>query len=280
MAIELLLIDDDIQYCMQLHERARSHQMELYYRHNLEDGIRFLIENRGIKAVILDGRCYIDAEQEGKPQSNFVTKAIMELEEIKDDYDRTIPFFINTEHPEDFTEDMEGITKVFHKYKDNDALFSAIKFSVAKLPETIIKEQFDIFNKTSKYFSQENEDILIDILQGLNSSDKVIIKTNLGNLRNLLEVLLDTVCETKLGKSPEEFRYFKGSRTRKILDEMKHSVLPIEIYNSALQLYKTCSKFGSHSALKSELKHNWSPDKFYYNQMVYSFLSLANFLLD
>ncbi len=277
----LLLLDDDPAYCLQLQEAAKAYRFEIHYRHNLEDGLEALVASRRYKAVILDGRCLLRPDQTAPARSNFVHHALLRIDNIEDEYNRIIPFCINTENPSDFTEDLEGIATVFRKSLQHDAMFNWIKDAITQLPETIIRKRYaDIFEKTAKCFTDEEEDLLVDILQNANTSDPALLITSLALLRRLLERLIDITCVTKLNKQPQAFLSGTGSRTRLILDAMHNSVLPPELFVTANQLYKTCSKYGNHKSLQNMALPQLNLNKYFSQRLVHTFLELADYLLD
>jgi transcriptional accessory protein Tex/SPT6 len=277
----LLLLDDDPAYCLQLQEEAKAYRFDIHYHHNLEDGLDALLASRRYKAVILDGRCFIEPGQQGTARSNFVYHALQRIADIENEYNRTIPFCINSEHPDDFREDLEGIAHVFRKTIQHEALFEWLKDTIYLLPETTIRKQYyDIFEKIAPHFSEEEEDLLIDVLQGSGTSDRALIITNLALLRRLLERLIDIACVTKLNKQPEAFLSGSGSRTRLILDALNNRVLPPELFVTANQLYKTCSKYGNHKSLQNKALPQLNINKYFSQRLVHTFLELADYLLE
>jgi hypothetical protein len=281
MFTRLLLIDDSPDYCAQLAQKAQEYGMETVFFHNLEEGFEELVASRRIKAVILDGRCYLTPEQSGTARSNFVLKAIRQIQEIEVEYNRVIPFCVNSEHPSDFAEDLEGTAPVFTKSLQHDELFSWLKTEIAALPETVIRKQYyDLFRVIENRFTSEEEELLIDVLQARNSSDQAVIITSLAILRRLLEKLMDIAAIEKLNKQPSAFTDVKGSRTRRILDELHPRILPYELYSSAVALYKICSKYGNHNDPPVPGKVRYSPGKYALKRLVFAFAELIDFLLD
>lgn len=275
----LLLIDDDVLYCSALQSEGKRNGFDIVFFHNLQEGLNELISSRRIRAVILDGRCFIEPGQKDRAMSNFVFLAMKKINEIEDDYNRIIPLCVNTEHPADFTEDLEGIIPVFQKNKQHDELFEWLRIAISQLPEDIIRKRYDdVFDKINPLFSDEEEDLLVDILQSLGTSDTTVIITNLAILRRLLERLFDVYCIEKLKKLPGDFTIGHGSRTRKIIDFMHNKYLPGELYVTANILYKTCSKYGNHSDLNIK-SDSFIPDKYSYQRLVNSYMELINFIL-
>jgi hypothetical protein len=276
----LLLLDDDPAYCLQLQEAAKAYRFEIHYRHNLEDGLDALIASRRYKAVILDGRCLLKPDQTGPARSNFVHHALLQIDNIEDEYNRTIPFCINSEHPDDFREDLEGIANVFRKTQQHDALFHWLKNTIALLPETTIRKQYhDVFEKVNTHFTEEEEELLIDVLQAAGSSDSALITTTLALLRRLLERTIDIACIIKLNAQPNKFAVGTGSRTRRIIDAMHPRLLPAELYTDANYLYKICSRFGNHVVRPDKKNTNYVPGKYGLQKLIYIYLELTYYLL-
>ncbi len=279
--VSLLLIDDDPAYCLKLQAEGRDYRFEIVALHNLEDGMDALVASRRIKAVILDGRCLLEPNQKEAARTNFVHHALQRIADIENEYNRIIPFCINTEHPNDFVEDLDGIAPVFTKSLNNADLFDWLNHEISQLPETMIRKRYnETFLKTENLFTDEENDLLIDVLQTANSSDPAVIITNLALLRRLLERVIDISCTVKLNKQPHDFKVGHGSRTRRILDAMHRKVLPLELYNSANQLYVTCSKYGNHHGLQIKGELAYKPGKFAVQYLVFMYLELIDYLLD
>lgn len=280
MSTKILLIDDDSIYSTKLQAEAKLFGFDVVIADNLEDGMEMLRESRKLKAVILDGRCFLTESKEEPVRSNFVSHALRQIGEIEDDYNRIIPFCINTETPADFKEDMMGIAEVFAKEKEHDLLFKHLGGLLKALPETIVREEFEaVFAKVQNRFDEEDEELLLSVLQTIGKSDKAEIATHLGLLRRLLETLIDEVCEEKLNRTLDSFMHGEGSRTRRILEAMRYKVLPIELYDSAIHLYRIGSRYGNHQDPVSPGTITLHPNKYTYYRMVYALLELIEFLL-
>ncbi len=277
----ILLIDDDPAYCLQLKGAALQAGFEVVYFHNLEDGMDALKETRRLKAVILDGRCFLEPRQEGNAHSNFVFHALQQLTDIEHHYNRAIPFCVNSESPEDFREDLEGITRVFLKRSEHEGMFGWLKEAINDLPETAIRRRFvDVFKAIDSHLDEEQQELLIDVLQNQGTLDRAGIVTNLAMLRRLLEDIVDAGCLIKLGKQPSEFDDGQGSRTRRILEAMHPRALPAELLSQAISMYKTCSKYGNHVAHKKSRSSAYFPGKYALPRLVFTFLELVCHLVD
>ncbi|HBG71364.1 MAG: hypothetical protein A2W93_13985 [Bacteroidetes bacterium GWF2_43_63] len=279
MSTRILLIDDDENYSKLLQAEAKAFGFELATAWNLADGADLLRSNRNIKAVILDGRCHLTSDRQEPVRSNFVVHAIEQIRELEDEYNRVIPFCVNTETPDEFKEDLMGIAEVFLKNKDHDALFRHLKDLIKALPATTVREAYaDIFEKTDKHFDDEFQELLVRVLLTMEMSDKADITTGLGTLRLLLENVIDEACRQKLGKEPDSFRFGDKSRTRQILETMRQQVLPIELYDSAVMLYRIGSRYGNHQDPVSTGTVVLRPGKYTYQRCVFSLLELIDFL--
>jgi hypothetical protein len=276
----ILIIDDDPSYCKQLVATGRDYRFDIVFYHNLEEGMEALVASRRIKAVILDGHCFLEPDQQGIARSNFVHHALHQIADIENEYSRVIPCCVNTEHAGDFREDLEGVVPVFQKNVQEGALFDWLRTTIAQLPETLVRKRYDdLFERTALYFSEEEEDLLIDIIQSAGKSDQAAIITSLASLRKFLEILMDKVYVERFQKNPEDILRVKGGRTVKILDEFHQSVLPPELYVTATQLYKTCSKYGINHDPSPKNRIPYKPGKYALNRLLYSYLELADFLL-
>lgn len=276
----ILLIDDDWSYCKQLQTAGTENRFDIVFYHNLEDGMEALVTSRRIKAVILDGHCFLDPEQKGIARSNFVHHALHQIADIENEYNRVIPCCVNTGQTIDFREDLEGLVPVFQKRGQEEELFDWLTTTISQLSETLVRKQYDdLFEKTNFHFSDEEEDLLIDVIQFAGKSDQASITTGMAILRKLLEILMDKIYFGQLRKSPEDLMKVKGSRTLRILDEFHQSILPSELYVTATHLYKTCSKYGIHNDPSPKNQIVYKPGKYALKRLLYSYLELADFLL-
>jgi len=279
MSTRILLIDDDADYCKLLQAEAKAFGFEMVTTWNLADGADLIRKDRKITAIILDGRCHLTEDRQEPVRSNFVVHAIEKIRELEDEYNRVIPFCINTETPDEFKEDLMGIAEVFLKNKDHEALFRHLKDLIKALPATTVREAYaDVFEKTDKHFDDEFEELLVRVLLTMEMSDKADITTGLGTLRLLLENVVDEACRQKLGKVPESFHFADKSRTRQILEAMRQQVLPIELYDSAVMLYRVGSRFGNHQDPVSQGTVVLNPNKYTYQRCVFSLMELIVFL--
>jgi hypothetical protein len=297
MLTRLLLIDDNPGYCAQLVREASEYGFEMVFFHNLEQGLRELIASRRIKAIVLDGRCYLDPEQTSAARSNFVILAINRIRDVEVVFNRILPFCINTEHPADFAEDLDGTAPVFCKGDQHNELFRWIKAEIAKLPETIVlKQYYDLFEVFENRFTDEETDLLIDVLQAKNSSDSALIITSLAILRRLLEKMMDVACIEILGRQPESINWTEiekqpagyrvkplrktihkphMSRTRMIINNLHPGFMPAELYQIAGELYKICSKYGNHNEPVSKNTVRFIPGKYTLKRLVFGFAEIA-----
>lgn len=280
MITRILLIDDDENYAAKLSAEALKAGFEIVTENNLESGMARLRSGHRIAAVILDGRCPLVPGEKVPVKTNFVTHALQQIRDLEDEYNRSIPFCINTDTPEEFSEEYEGIARVFLKDKDHQEMFAHLRDLIKALPETRIRDEFaTVFQKISRRFDSETEELLMDVLLAMDSSDKATIVSHLGIIRLLLESLIDEVCLEKLHRPVEAFMHGEGSRTRRILDNMKQHVIPIEMYDSAVQIYRICSRYGNHADPVASGALVLSPTRNTYRRLVYGLLELMEYLL-
>ena len=251
----ILLIDDNLQYCETLKKEASGKSIVITHFHNLEDGIIALKESKKYKAVILDGRCVLDKQQ--KPEtgkSSFVFHAIQELRDLFFEQDRLLPFCVNAENPDDFIENLDGITQVYKKTEQHDDMFSFLLKMIYNLPETKIRLQHkEVFEFLMKYGDETDEDLLEDVILNIEKSDASSIVSNLSILRRIEEKIFDIICIQYLGKSLNFFDNMRGSRTKSIISNLQQSKsLPVHLLYLSKNIYSTCSKYGNHN-LKNKL---------------------------
>lgn len=279
--LHLLLIDDNTAYCRQVADEGMKYGFEVAYFHNLEQGFKALESSRRYKALILDGHCMLESGASEKAKSNFVFHALQRLKELEHSYNRVVPFCVNTERPEDFIAELEGIAMVFTKGTHHQSMFTWLKETIIELPDASIRLIYsDVFEVVNGLFTEEEEEMLIDALQLSGISAREDIVNGLALLRRLLELLMDIACRKHLGKPPDEFLKGYGSRTRRIMEALQNKAMPAELFNTASSLYRTCSKYGSHS--ERNLRHPalvYVPRKYSYNRLLQTYLELVISLL-
>lgn len=245
----LLLINDDLAFCQNLQQQAKLRGFVLHHRQSLEEGMELLAEKPEILAVILDTRCHIDDDDNGAAKSNFVLHAITQIQDYEHQMNRSLPYCICTENPEEFTEDFEGIARVFDKNDDAVALFDHVNQLIQMLPRIQAREKFaELFQVFEDFFSTEEEELLTDLVLNLNQSDSVSVISNLTILRRLEESLIALAAikllpEIKKGKGPKTLGHARENLRR--LNDMKF--IDGFRYSFADDIYKVCSRYGSHS---------------------------------
>ena len=134
----ILLIDNDPGYCTHLVEDAKRFRLLVTYVHNLEEGMMALKINPRFKAVILDDRCVLDGNQVGEGKSNFVIRAILELGDFEHSFNRIVPYCVNCESKEEFSESYDGVAQLFTKRVDHEKMFQWLQGKIEQLREIII----------------------------------------------------------------------------------------------------------------------------------------------
>jgi hypothetical protein len=244
--------------------------------HNLEEGIDFITENARIKAVILDGHCFVQKNQKEPPSQNFVSNALLELAELKGSQERVLPFCVCTAHPADFEADLEGIAPVFAKGQDHEAMFAFLKSQIKQLPQTRIREQHPlVFDDLELLFDQDLEDELIRLimLNSLQSEANAI--TLLTTTRRLLEAALAAMCRKMLNKDPESFAKGRGSYATPVTDALRQQgKVPLTVLQLSQHTYSFCSRYGSHTSLRDD--RGYKPGLYAAERMVVSLLEVLS----
>ncbi|WP_306642372.1 hypothetical protein [Sanyastnella coralliicola] len=211
--IYALIIDDKQDYCDALAGSARAERILLKSATNLEDGIEVLKNDKKIDFVILDGKCFVNADMEtsGSTSNNIPHRAKDEIVKINNEQNREISFCVNTGFVDDLQESFEGIFEVFDKDKDSTDLFSHIKREVAQSPTYKVKKKyhecFEVFDLG--IIDPVHEPLFIDILLSLEQSD--FRKKNFSPMRDLLEASFLGLMD--MGCIPSSFLNQKGKPT-------------------------------------------------------------------
>ncbi len=280
----IILIDDDKIYCRALKKEAKKYHLIIEYYHNLEQGIEALENNSELKAVILDGYCPVSEGQDPKTaKSNFVFHALHRLTDIEHIHNRFVPYCVNTLNIKDFEDDLDGITQVFEKNKDHIKMFKFMTDKIEQLPETQIKNQHkEVFDFFEEYFSPEDEQLLIDLLQEMQDVDFGVMVSKLTILRRLEERLFDIVAVNFLGENPMRISTRNMSRTKNIIVRLKNQrKMPLYLFDFAMDIYSLSSRYGVHSSFLT--KRDFHPTKYTVNSLIFAFLELcvwANKLID
>lgn len=202
--IDVLLIDDEKDYCKVLKANARKFGIKITDFQNLEDGFYELEESPKYKGVILDARCIIqsDNNKSGSAESDdFLAVALMELQKLEQKLDRHIPFVVNTGYLDNFTHFQTLIErsrgKLFRKTSDKEALFQYLLQEIANTKNTKIEKQYsDIFEIFTKdYLPERDYHNLLDILKKMDSSNPSERKSTLSSCRNLVESIYQEIHE-------------------------------------------------------------------------------------
>jgi len=212
----IILIDDDVNYCEELRREANSNKIKIVHYQNLADGMDAIENANKFKAIVLDGRCTLNANQ--KPEtakSSFVFHAINRLNELEHEFNRFVPFCVNSETPQDFTEDLYGICPVFEKRKTHREMFKFLREQINAQPYMQIRrEHDDIFDFVDDFLSEEDEDLLLDVLANADNGDPATIVANLSIMRRLEEALVDAIALNFMGQSASNIGHRNMSRTK------------------------------------------------------------------
>jgi hypothetical protein len=161
---------------------------------NLEDGIEILANDKRIEFVVLDGKCFVDSDQEfsGSTVENMPHQASRQIDDINRVQNREIRYCVNTGFVDDLGRSFEGIFKVISK-GNNTELFEFIKSEVSQT------EAYKLKRKYSHAFTPYDLNIiddsylhcLTDVLRCLESEDYK--KRNLNTIRDVLESIYLTL---------------------------------------------------------------------------------------
>lgn len=248
MKYSFLLIDDNADYCSSILSLIRQTKLQLHIAHSLEEGLEMLEVNRRIKTVVLDGHCFIEPEQEGQPEVNFVYHALHALDDLERAQNRLIPRCVNTELPGEFERELAGLVPVFDKGQDAANLFHWIKEAVDALPGNRVRTTHErLFELIPLIYNDLEEDELTDMLLFEEHPDASDIPAKLSAIRRLLEKLADVNAIKLLDRSPASFEAFRGVSVKPIFDSLyTRKIIPRPVNRLAHYLYSYCSEYGTH----------------------------------
>lgn len=282
--ISVLLIDDKKDYCEALRGSARLEQILVQFATNLEDGIEKLRSEKKIEFVILDGKCFVDADQEtsGSTSDNIPHRAKSQIDEINREQNREVGYCVNTGFVDDLKKSFDGIFTVFEKNSDSTPLFDFIKRFVEdserRKLKRIYKDAFEVFEKEILPNSQEEK--LISLVKRLQSKTYEQEGFNVG--RGILEEIFKTLIHNydcipkECLKSDETLNLqscsiFMGGWGPKVVLEVEGNKYPNR-FEIPQHIGWT---FGYLNSILNLLSHTYSQE--YYK---YAFISAVNGLLE
>ncbi|AEA43688.1 hypothetical protein [Fluviicola taffensis] len=188
--INAFIIDDKQDYIESLRIAARSKRIILDSSTNLETGIDVIKNNKQIDFVILDGKCFVDQDQEltGSTVSNIPVRAKSQIDDINREQNRCIGYCVNTGFYDDLQGNFDGVFTIFKKDDDEkllDFVINEVSQSELYKIKNKYNECFEIFDLgivDSKY-----EHLLVDVLTSIEKAD--YRKKNIGPMRDLLEAI-------------------------------------------------------------------------------------------
>jgi hypothetical protein len=272
----ILLIDDSGSYCEELEQMGRNERFRITSFNNLEDGIDFLRKNHRIKAVILDDKCILNRDQKpGTAKTNFIFHALKDLNDLKHEQDRQIPFCVNTGELGDLRDDLSGLAKVFVKHQDEKLMFQHLRKEISALSESIIEEEFgNVLDYMEDHFDREDQELMQALLINRDKTDAESLISNLTLVRRLEEKLFDIMSLKVIGRDPYTFENRHSSRTKAIIQHLhKEKILPYELKELSFNIYGYCSKLGNHNS------KDYKPGLYFVKSMIYGLLELYAFMI-
>jgi hypothetical protein len=193
--IEVLMIDDHVDYYNSLRNSAANTRIILKYASNLRQGIAMLKEDFDLSAVVLDGKGFIEPNQQrGSEKEDFVHEALTELTILEREQDRFIPKCVLTAWYDQLYDSLGSRVRVFDKNKLGldelyvTEMFSFIKSEVLNTELYKLKNSFsEVYDCIDPVFKNGNSKALLSAFQmsNINSVDK----NAFNNLRDLLEAV-------------------------------------------------------------------------------------------
>lgn len=197
--IDILLIDDEKEYCQSLRSRFLSIgedsdlNIQVKGFQNLEEGFAELEKDGKYKAVILDAKALIKTDQE-TADLDFLPVALHRLEKLNQKTGRIhTPFAVITGYYDNFlsfdTLIKEQKGKLFDKSSQEEEMLQYLLSEIENAENTKIEKQyenvFDIFRDDKKYLDSSCRTDLLFIIKKMNNESD--IKNNFTQLRKILE---------------------------------------------------------------------------------------------
>ncbi len=251
--IQVLLIDDENEYCESLAKLADAgYGIQITHFQNHEDGFAALAKNPDYKALILDAKCFINAEQETE-SDDALDYALKRLADFEQSTVKHLPFAVNTGYDYFARFFEKGITdrkaKIFSKAKSPKELFEYLISAINNTENMQIEKQYaDVFEVFEKgYLDNELKMNLLNILKNMKKVELAEIRKNLALIRNVKEKM-----------------------TQRLLSANNSYAQPDLIAQFSVHLIpKVASNYGSHTPRNNDIL----PSK-------YTVIALTNALLE
>jgi hypothetical protein len=282
--IDILMIDDDKANFDSYKNAAARQRIILRYTSNLKEGIIQLKNDKKIAAVILDGKGFINPDQQrGSEKVNFVHEALTALALLENEENRLIPKCVLTAWYDQLAESLADRVKVYDKKvlgNDEYALtemFTLLKDQVFKTELYKIRKDFqDVFDAINADPILQSEDSKIySLLQ--KSRTNTVEKADFVSAREILESILLKLNKSHKSMIPDNLlhpdgrpnlsycvRYLKGLK----INDGTGSLLYAEVENGkkripdhiayALEYVKDTTSFLSHKT-----DHKWTKYAFH-----------------
>ncbi len=220
--IDILLIDDDKQFCRSLRNRFLliGEETEINFQvrdfQNLDEGLAELEKDSKYKALILDAKALITSEQED-PNLDFLPVALHRLEKLNQKTGRIhTPFAVITGYYDNFlsfdTLIKEQKGKLFDKSSQEEEMLQYLLNKIENAENTKIEKEyakvFDIFIKG--YLDTSYRADLLEILKNLNNPSR--LKDKFNSLRKFLEPIYKAIKTKDTNLIPDNIFYNRNGR--------------------------------------------------------------------
>lgn len=204
---------------LQFIDKGRRFDLDIQ-QFNSWDKARTVLENRfdSVSAIVLDGRCVINAGEE--PDPDFLYQVVRELEAIFAQHEEPLPWYVlSSGTTPDFDKTLQRVAmghrdtmesewgRMFYR-KDCDLqdLCLSIRHAVTLKKDNKVRALYrDVFNTMDIYFTPDAKQTMLDILKALHfpeenrNFDPVLYYTQ---LRRILEHLFRAL--NRIGVLPDE----------------------------------------------------------------------------
>ncbi len=220
--IDILLIDDDKQFCQSLRSRFLSIgedsdlNIQVKGFQNLEEGFAELEKDSKYKAVILDAKALIKTDQE-TADLNFLPVALHRLEKLNQKTGRVhTPFAVITGYYDNFlsfdTLIKEQKGKLFDKSSQEEEMLEYLLKEIENAENTKIEKQYaDVFEVFDKgYLDSSYRTDLLNILKNLENPTQ--LKDKFNPLRKFLEPIYKAIKAKDTNLIPDTVFYNRNGR--------------------------------------------------------------------
>lgn len=276
--INVLLVDDDVEYATSLIDYAKKENINMYHVRTLIDMQEFLPKiSSGISMIVLDIKGMITPDDEFDDEG-FLARAITYLD--KEYYYKPRVILTGDVEGFNYVERFRKDEKVFRKGNLSEKdMFDYIKEIHNNLDEIVITKKYsDIFEVFEiGLLSSARREELVEIIKNKDSDDSLTIKNSLGRIRDIQEDIVSRINQLDKSILPDncalndngEIAFRKSHRNLKNRAATIGYEFPKFVSEAAITVYSIGCEYGVHTT-NSINSSNLKPSAYTVKSSLYS----------